>query len=475
MTIRIGINLFTKRRRLEMNIRILHTNDIHSRFEGFGKITSKIRELKNDNTLILDAGDFNDFMRMELQGTSGRAGCSLLSIAGYDAVAVGNNEGFAGLEVLETMASTGLIPFISCNLYRNDMSPVRGLNRSIIADKGGIRFLIIGTTPSYNEFFSLLNMHAADHVEEIRRELEENKGKFDICILLSHSGMREDTELAGQLDGVDIIIGGHSHILMDQAKVINNTIIHQSGSYGEHLGVLDIEVKDGKIVSFREENIKVEDMPMDSGIADELSRQKDIAIEALSRPLYEVDRHIWHDVVEENPLTNLLADALADVIPCDLSIINSGIISSGIMKGVVSNKKLLEISPSPLNPTYMEIKGKYIKEALKQSLQADVCLQDGKGSGFRGRYLGRLHLSHAVVEHDGKEVLRVKLESGELEDEKIYKVSTSDYLQRGTGYTSLANNRNERYNPEYTRDILREYLNKKEFIEKCFTERWVKV
>ncbi len=458
-----------------MNIRILHTNDVHSRFENFAKITSKIKGFKNDTTLILDAGDFNDFMRLELQGTDGRAGCSLLNIAGYDAITVGNNEGFQGVEILESMASTGLVPFISCNLHKADKSNIKGLKRSIIVDKGGFKFLIIGLTPMFNVFFSLLNMYASNPIDEIKREIEENRGKYDICILLSHSGIDADLEIAKKIDGIDIIIGGHSHTLMDNAKVVNKTIIHQSGNYGEHIGVLNIEIKEGKISEFIANNIKVEDMVADSEIIQELSKQKQIAVEALSQPLYEIDRHIWHDVVEENPITNLLADALIDVIPCDLSIINSGIISGGIRMGAVSNKKLLEISPSPLNPTYMEIEGKYIKEALRLSLQADICLQDGKGAGFRGKYLGRLHVSNAIIEHNGTDILRVKLKDGELEDEKTYRVATSDYLQRGTGYSSLANNKNERFNPEYTRDVLREYINKKEFLEKCFTDRWEKL
>lgn len=459
-----------------MNIRILHTNDIHSRFESFAKIVSKIKELRNENTLILDAGDFNDFMRVELQGTMGRAGCSLLSMGGYDAITVGNNEAFQGVEPLETMTSSKFTPFLSCNLYKKDMSFINGLKRSIIIERGGIKFLIIGTTPQYNEFFSLLNMHASDPTEEIEKELKENQGKYDVCILLSHCGITYDLSLGEKVKGIDITIGGHSHTLMENAKEINETIIHQSGSYGEHLGVLDIEIKDGKIVNFSGENIKVENLSFDSEIIEEISKQKEIAVEVLSQPLYKLHCDMWHDVVEENPITNLLADALRDVISCDLSIINSGIISGGIRKGEVSNKKLLEISPSPLNPTYMEIQGKYIKEALKLSLQSDICLQDGKGAGFRGRYLGRLHVSSNItIEHDGKNILRVKLKNGEIEDEKIYKVATSDYLQRGTGYSSLSNNKNEKYNPEYTRDLLRSYLSREEFIEKCFVERWIRV
>ncbi len=406
-----------------MKIRILHTNDVHSRFENFAKLTSKIKELKDENTLVLDAGDFNDFMRLELQGTNGRAGCSLLNIAGYDAIAIGNNEGFAGVEILETMSSTELIPFVSCNIYREDMTQIKEVKRSIIVNRGGLKYLIIGATPPFNDFFSLMGMYTSNPIEEIKLELEKNRGKYDICIRLSHSGIREDLEMAEKINGIDIIIGGHSHTLMDNAKVVNGTIIHQSGCYGEYLGILDIEFEDGRIVNFSEENIKVEAIQADNEIVEEILKQKQIAIEVLSQPLYKVDYHIWHDVVEENPITNLLADALMTVIPCDFSIINSGIISGGIRKGHVSSKKLLEISPSPLNPTYIEIKGKYIKEALKLSLQADVCLQDGKGSG----------------------------------------------------YPSLANNMNERYNPEYTRDVLREYLNREDFLEKCFIDRWVRI
>ncbi len=458
-----------------MKIRILHTNDIHSRFENFSKIVSKIKELRNENTIILDGGDFNDFMRLELQGTKGEAGCKLLDLANYDGIVVGNNEGFQGEEILEVMAKTNLVPFLSTNLYKNNTNEIEGLKRSIILERGGLRFLIIGATPPLNEFFSLHNMYASNPIEEIRREIKNNNGKYDICILLSHLGIKEDRVIAETIEDIHIIIGGHSHTLMKKVELINNTLIHQSGNYGNYLGILDIDIENKAIKDFQGENIDITNIIEDEEIINQLKIEKDIALQNLSEPLYEVDVDIWHDVIEENPITNLLADGLRDAISCDLSIINSGIVNGGVRKGEVSDKKLLEISPSPLNPTYMEISGKDIKEALRISLQSEICLQDGRGPGFRGRYLGRLHVSGAIIEHDGRDILRVALETGELEDEKIYRVSTSDYLQRGTGYSSLANNKNEKYNQEYTRDTLREYLNKGEFVKNCFTNRWIRI
>ncbi|MBU3188404.1 metallophosphoesterase [Clostridium bowmanii] len=97
-----------------MKLYILHTNDIHSNYESFSKIVSKIKELKDENTIILDAGDFADFKRLELQGTDGVAAIELLEYAGYDAIAVGNNETFNGYDTLVNMATKSKVPFLSC-------------------------------------------------------------------------------------------------------------------------------------------------------------------------------------------------------------------------------------------------------------------------------------------------------------------------------------------------------------------------
>ncbi len=212
---------------------------------------------------------------------------------------------------------------------------------------------------------------------------------------------------------------------------------------------------------------------MDGNILKLIEKNKKIANDNLGISLYNIHRDMWHDVLEENPITNLLADAIRDVFNCDIALINSGIMNSGIKKGKVSFKKLIEICPSPLNPTYMEIKGKYIKEALQQSLDPEICYKDGAGSGLRGRFLGRLHISGAVIEHDGNSIHRIIVNGKKLDEEKYYSVATPDYLQRGSGYKALANNINERYNVEYLRIILRDYLNRDEFSDKAFVDRWV--
>lgn len=458
---------------LKMKFTILHTNDVHSRFENFARITTKIKKMRDENTLVLDAGDFHDFMDLMLQGTDGQAGAKLLKEAGYDALAIGNNEMFEGLDTMHSMTSSADLPFLSCNLVRKNGTDIEGVTKSVIIERSGVRFLVVGASPDFKMFLDLMDMGTLPYKEAIKNEIAANKGKYDVCILLSHLGLREDEELLDSLKGIDLVIDGHSHVLMDKPEVINGVTIHMSGCYGENLGRVTFEY-DGKVHDVTAENIKADDEEMDENILEIMGTNRKEAIERLGTPLYGIDRDLYHDIVEENPMTNFLADAIRDCLKTDIGIINSGVLNGGIRKGEVSMKKLIEVCPSPLNPTYMEVQGKDIKEALNMSLDHDLCYKDGRGGGFRGKYLGRLHVSGAVIEHDGNSVKRVLINGRDIEDEKYYSVATSDYLERADWYTPLSKHRNVRYDIDYLRITLKNYLCRKEFVDNAFIDRWIK-
>lgn len=457
-----------------MKLQILHTNDIHSNFENFAKVTTKINELKNENTVILDAGDFADFKRIEVNGTKGMVAVDLLETANYDAISIGNNETFDGIDTLIGLASNDRIPFLSCHIEKLTGEEIEGLNKSIVISRAGLKILVIGTSPNLGEFSTTCGLKVLDYLDGIKNEINKNKGNYDICIVLSHLGMEKDEEIAMKIPEVNIIIGGHFHILMDKPKVINNTIIHTSGQFGEHLGVLNLSVEKDKVSLIDGENINIESLDMDTNVIKVLKKNKEIALDNLSIPLYDVKETLWHDVMEENPISNLTADGLFKVYDCDLAFINSGVLSGGVKKGDLTNLKLLQIEPSPLNPTYFEIQGKYILEAIKESLDGDILLADGRGPGFRGKYVGRLHFSKNVrIKYKGRKVIEVLVNGELLDKDKIYKVSTSDYLHRGSGYKDLKNNSNEKYDSRYIRDILREYLCDEDMVKDAFEYRWI--
>ncbi|MBP1754685.1 MAG: bifunctional metallophosphatase/5-nucleotidase [Firmicutes bacterium] len=456
-----------------MRLTILHTNDIHSNFENLAKIVNQTNEWRDSNTLVLDAGDFADFKRIELQGTDGLAAMELLDSAGYDALTIGNNELFQGLDVLRNMALNAKLPLLSSNLRSLDHSEISEVNKSIIINKNGLRILIIGASPSIGPFNDLLGFMLVDYLEAVQNEINKSQNQYDVCILVSHLGMDKDREIAEKICGIDIIIGGHFHILMDQPEIVNRTIIHTSGAQGEHIGKLVVEVTNNQVQLIEGMNYSILHREESAMIKELIKQNKEKAIDRLGKPFCRINKNLWHDVVEENPMTNLLADALQDFLECDLGIINSGVINGGIKKGDVSRKKIIELCPSPLNPTRFKIQGKDLWEALQNSLDTDYCYADGKGAGSRGKYVGRLHVSGAVIEHDGRNILNVYIHGTRLNMEQWYTVASSDYLQRGSGYESLARNQDEQYSKEYLRDILQEYLKNEVLVDKAFVERWI--
>lgn len=454
-----------------MKLKILHTNDVHSNFDNFAKVATLIKQHKDEHTIVLEGGDFADFRSIELQGTRGIAAIELLENIGYDALTIGNNEMFNGVDTLEHMASSSSFPFISNNLFKKDKTEIKGVNKSVILEKTGLRILVTGSSPNMGVFNDGLGISMTDYKEAIIEEIKRNAGNYDICILLSHVGTFADEPLALEIPEIDVIISAHDHKLFAEAKIINNTIMNSAGNYGEHLGVLELEINEGKVKLLNSFTLSSIDVAKDEQVVSILKRNKEKAIDVLSQPLYTIPQALWHDVLEENPMTNLIAEGLKDMLQCDIGLINSGICNAGIFHEM-TRKKLIETCPSPLNPTSFEIQGKYIKEALEQSLDAQVCLADGRGPGFRGKFTGRLHIAGAEIVHDGKKVQAVYVNDVPLEDEAWYTVASSDFLQRGSIYESLANNRNEKYLAEEIKDVIRLYADKEEFIEKAYVNRW---
>ncbi|WP_153462107.1 bifunctional metallophosphatase/5'-nucleotidase [Sediminibacillus terrae] len=456
-----------------MRLKIIHTNDLHSHFDNFSRAVSLIHQHKDDHTLVLDGGDFADFKSIELQGTKGMAAIELLTEAGYDALTIGNNEMFNGMGTLEHMAGNSPIPFISNNLLKKDLTTVDGVVSSTIIKKDGLRILITGSSPDLEEFNDGLGIHVSDYKNALQTELDRHHGLFDLCVVLSHIGTAADQKLAEEIEGINVLISAHDHQLYTEPKLINGTICNSAGSFGEYIGILELMVEDGKVSLMDSGMLSTEKAEASSRITEVLANNKAKAVENLSQPLYLLKQPLWHDVIEENPLSNLIADGLKDLLQADIGLINSGIAHAGLFEQV-SEKKLIEICPSPLNPTTFEVKGKALKAALEQSLDAQVCLADGRGPGFRGKYAGRLHISGMTAVHDGNHLTKVTIKDREIEDDTWYTVASSDYLQRGSGFPALAENRNPVFQPGYIRDVIKEYAAQPAFLKKATTGRWIK-
>ncbi len=265
-----GLPLLSMKKAGARSLTILHTNDTHSRLDpypmndpnfpgmgGYARRAALVAALRKSDPglLLLDAGDI-------FQGTpyynmfGGEPELRLMSHMGYDAAAVGNHEFDNGLEAFKEVMAHAKFPFLSANLDFSETVLRNRIQPYMILKRNGIKIGIygLGIDPRGLVSPSLYgNTRYLDPVETalaMEKQLKEHYScKLIVC--LSHlgyeyqSGQVGDTTVAAATRYTDIIIGGHTHTVLDPAvKVMNSTgkpvCIGQTGSGGVRLGVMQV-------------------------------------------------------------------------------------------------------------------------------------------------------------------------------------------------------------------------------------------
>ncbi|MBW9212309.1 metallophosphoesterase [Bulleidia sp. zg-1013] len=434
-----------------MQIKIFHTNDIHSQFSFLENVFVYLQKHRTKNDFYLDAGDYTDISHKIVSADHGQMALELLSLCQPDVLTVGNNEADLGVHLKDLFKK---FPYISANLSDELNQPLPHLPSSKLLKVLDKTILVIGITPYYNEhlkengynnFMVMAHLKIQEPFACLRRVLDERKGQYDYCLLLSHSGYFVDEKILDNFKEIDFILGGHSH-----QKICSNRYLQ--GGKGEFLDVLTLDVLEDGIHFLKSEQLVLADERSSS-----FDKQMNIYLnkaDAILEKEMEVYDELIFDAFHSCELMRFLCDALWKDYGQDLAVMHHGIANHSLLRPV-SQKSLLETFPSKLNPTMYEIKGKEILEAYYLSKVEDHIRQSGKGPGFRGNVLGTLSFSTNVEEKEN--CLFVNGEK--ILEERVYSIVTDDYLQRGTGYPSLkVADEICHYDNRFIRDVMEHHL-----------------
>ena len=294
---------------------ILHSNDMHGDFlaevkTGSGQLigglallsgyVNKVRR-EEKNVLYVIAGDM-------LQGSlidSEYQGISTMEIMNYlapDVVSLGNHEFDYGLPQLLFLEKMANFPIVTANLYIKTYNK-RLMKPYLIIPKDGFDLMFIGiltekvidAVKKDKLVGGFISLEDAAHEVGIITDAYKNDD-IDLTVLLTHIGYDSDIELAKLLKpewGVDMIIGGHSHTILQQPAFVNNVLIAQAGVGTNQIGRFDIVVDDdtNSIVEWKwqlipiEEGIAEPDMQLKHYIdtfADEVDRKYNTRQKAMS-------------------------------------------------------------------------------------------------------------------------------------------------------------------------------------------------
>lgn len=248
---------------------ILHTNDTHSQIEpssanavsnpdmgGYARRLGVINQIRaeEEHVVLVDAGDFS-------QGTpyynffKGRLEIRGYNLMQYDAVTLGNHEFDNGMDTLAAILQLAEFPIVASNYDVKESLIRRYVQPYLIVKRGKLRIgiMALGINPDglimENNYRGIVYQDPLEKAKSMSEYLKLKK-KCDVVVCLSHLGYSpgsrgvNDVIIAAQTRYIDVIIGGHSHSLLENEKVNNAegrpVVIAQMGRSGLYLGRIDL-------------------------------------------------------------------------------------------------------------------------------------------------------------------------------------------------------------------------------------------
>lgn len=476
---------------------ILFTHDIHDHVqpspeEGggeYGGLTRLATRLKEERaaaqypTVTVDGGDFAMGTLYQTIYSTQAPELRLMGALGFDVTTLGNHEfdyRASGLnEMLRTAVDSGdRLPSIVQVNYKPPKSDTEswdawrgyGISDYVIVERDGLRIAVFGLMGEDADLCAPMSgmefEPIVDAAERTVAYLEQNE-KPDFVICLSHTGTSkgegEDYELAKAVDGIDVIVSGHTHTTLNEPIRVNDTLIVSCGEYTQNLGVVTVTKAGGEL--------KLEDyrlVPVDETVAEDPQIvamaeefQTKVAEDYLADYGYTYDQvlatskfdftdfDVFGVAQEEDGLGNLISDSYIyavkqaegeDYVPVDFAVVGHGVIRSSFTAGEITVADAFNVSSLgsgadgtpgyPLVSVYLtgdELKDAFEVDASVKPLMSGVQLY---GSGMMWKYNTNRMIfnkveSCAQVLEDGTQV--------KLEKDKLYRVVTGLYSAQMLG------------------------------------------
>jgi 2',3'-cyclic-nucleotide 2'-phosphodiesterase (5'-nucleotidase family) len=462
------------------HLTIMHTNDTHAHLDNMPSrctlITRARSEKAQSDELLLDAGDvFSGTPYFSLY--KGQADLWFMKYLKYDAMCLGNHEFDKGNSVLEDFVKNADFPVLCANF---DFSRAGALGRQVqpwvIIERGRHKYGVFGLTTEETAEISkpgpeiIIN----DHITWAKKAVAyfQSKGVNKI-IALTHIGYDEDIRLAGLVEGIDIIIGGHSHTAPDVYPLVVNkfsapTVVVQAGCFKHFLGRFSVDFdSNGVIVNKASGQLTAVDntVPADETAAKKLAEYKEpisvLMKKAAGCTQVALDGESDHVRTTETNLGNLVADAVLDrgrYINAVIGLVNGGGIRSSIPAGDISIGQIYEVLPFDGYLVSADISGKQLLGALENAVS--------QVEGVKGRFLqvAGLRFKWDGSAAPGKRVISAEVNTVDgykaVEADKVYRVVTLDYVASGgDGFTDIKAAASQINLAFPLTDVVAEYLN----------------
>ena len=433
---------------------VVGLNDIHANIDQLPRIAFMVDSMRAiyPNLLLLAAGDLqtgnpiNDNFQPK-----GLPIIELMNEMRFDASALGNHEFDLGQHGLGDISHRAKFPFLSANVFPSPSYGIALKPYKIFTMPDGTRVSVVGLLQ-----LSKLGIPES-HPKNVRgvaftKPLEEVKnyrylaGCSDLQIAVTHIGVQEDTILARVAPYLDLIVGGHSHTLIDHPNNLHSSVpIVQSGYKAHYISLALIRHRGGQVLSHQEMLLPAD--PRAGGVNEKMQRM----VEGYNaNPLFA-------QVVTTNPkpiqdkytLGAIFADAQRWYSHADFAMQNPGGVRIGeLPQGNITLKDILRLDPFGNELTVLTMTGRQLKEFFLRAWTTDSNTP-AHTSGLRVDY--QLDdtgvLLDCTVYPAGSDT--------PIDPDKLYTLATSSYVQAAYTYQTSAPDKNQGIT---TAEVIVQYL-----------------
>ncbi len=288
-------------------------------------IVKGIREERgNDKVLLLDGGDTwqGSYTSLKTQGMDMVKTMSLLKPEAM----VGHWEFTLGKNRLEELINEMNYPFLGGNVFDTEWEEQVFESTSFI-EKGGINIAVIGQhfpyTPIANPRHLVDGWSFGIRAELLQKNvLNARERGAEVVVLLSHNGFDVDQKIAAIVEGIDVILTGHTHDAVPEAIRIKNTLILSSGSHGKYLGRIDLEVKNGKVIDSSSSLIPIfsEIIDPDIQMSEMIKKVRSPYEEECNRVIGKADTLLYRRGNFNGTWDDVICDAIIQERDCEIAL-----------------------------------------------------------------------------------------------------------------------------------------------------------
>ena len=405
---------------------------------GFAHLATLVKRMRasRPGALLVDGGDTWQGSGVALW-TKGQDMVDACKLLGVD-VMTGHFEFTLGMQRVQEIVEkdfAGKIDFVAQNIKTTDFGdPV--FKHYTMREINGVPCAVIGQafpyTPIANPRWMVADWEFGIQDEHMQKVVDEARGKgAKVVVVLSHNGMDVDLKMASRVRGIDAIMGGHTHDGMPVASVVKNaggqTLVTNAGSNGKFLGVLDLQVKDGRVQDYRYKLLPVfaNMLPADKDMDALITRTRAPYEAKLSEQLAITEGLLYRRGNFNGTGDQLIVDALMEVQGADLAFSPGFRWGTSLLPGQpITREWVMDMTATTYSyATLTEMKGDMVKTVMEDVadnlFNPDPYYQQG-GDMVR---VGGMTYAFNPLETMGKRVSDLRLGGKLIDPNKTYKVA----------------------------------------------------